>query len=64
MERFISNFYLITRYYDSTIGRFILPDDPKYLDFEVLFGCNRFAYCLDNPTKNQDSEGEFWFTFF
>ena len=26
-------YYLITRYYDPEVGRFISADDPKYFDF-------------------------------
>ena len=50
-------YYLTTRYYDPKTGRFISPDDPKYLDFEVAYGHNRYAYCCNNPVMYADPEG-------
>ena len=55
-------YYLISRYYDSTVGRFISPDDTQSLDFEILFGHNRYVYCADNPIRNQDPDGNAFFT--
>lgn len=52
-------YYLTTRYYDPKTGRFISPDDPKYLDFEVAYGYNRYAYCCNNPVMFEDPEGCF-----
>lgn len=52
-------YYLITRYYDPEVGRFISPDDPQYLDFEVAYGYNRYAYCNNNPVMGYDPEGTF-----
>ena len=53
-------YYLITRYYDPEVGRFISADDPKYLDFQVAYGYNRYAYCNNNPVMGYDPEGNFW----
>ena len=50
-------YYLTTRYYDPKTDRFISSDDPKYLDFEVAYGHNRYAYCLNNPVMYVDPEG-------
>jgi RHS repeat-associated protein len=50
-------YYLITRYYDPEVGRFISPDDPKYLDFQVAYGHNRYAYCNNNPVMGYDPMG-------
>ena len=53
-------YYLTTRYYDPKTGRFISPDDPKYLDFEVAYGYNRYAYCCNNPVMFTDPTGKAW----
>ncbi len=52
-------YYLTTRYYDPEVGRFISPDDPQYLDFNVAYGYNRYAYCNNNPVMGYDPEGTF-----
>jgi len=53
-------YYLTTRYYDPEVGRFISADDPKYLDFQVVYGYNRYAYCNNNPVMGYDPEGTWW----
>ncbi|MBE5732954.1 MAG: RHS repeat-associated core domain-containing protein [Clostridiales bacterium] len=53
-------YYLITRYYDPEVGRFISADDPRYLDFQVAYGYNRYAYCNNNPVMGYDPEGTWW----
>jgi len=50
-------YYLITRYYDPEVGRFISADDPKYLDFTMAYGHNRYAYCVNNPVMYVDPSG-------
>ena len=40
---------MVSYNYDPKTGRFISPDDPKYLDFEVAYGTNLYAYCVNNP---------------
>ena len=50
-------YYLQTRYYDPTIGRFISPDSVDYLDPESINGLNLYIYCLNNPVMNVDPSG-------
>jgi len=50
-------YYLTTRYYDPEVGRFISADDPRYLDFTMAYGHNRYAYCINNPVMGYDPEG-------
>jgi len=57
-------YYLINRYYDPEVGRFINADDIKYLDPETLGGINLFAYCNNNPVMGFDPEGHVnWWKF-
>ncbi len=56
-NREIGLYYLINRYYDPETGRFISADDAEYLDFQTLYGSNRYIYCLNNPVNNTDPEG-------
>ncbi len=55
-------YYLITRYYDPEIGRFISPDTLKVLDedYARINGLNLYAYCGNDPVNNEDPEGEFF----
>ena len=50
-------YYLQSRYYDPDIGRFISPDNTKYLDPESLGGLNLYAYCNNNPVMYSDPSG-------
>ena len=50
-------YYLNSRYYDPTIGRFISPDDISYLAPWSIGGLNLYAYCLCNPIMYFDPEG-------
>ena len=43
-------YYLINRYYDPVTGRFISPDDVGYLDFQTLYGSNRYMGNDSNAT--------------
>ena len=52
-------YYLLTRYYDSEIGRFISPDSADYLDPTTINGLNLYAYCGDDPVNNVDPTGHF-----
>ena len=52
-------YYLNTRYYDSSIGRFITIDNIEYLDPEIVNGLNLYAYCLNNPVMYSDPTGHF-----
>ena len=56
-ETGIDFYYLETRYYDPEIGRFISPDNTKYLDPETLGGLNLYAYCNNNPVMYADPSG-------
>ena len=52
-------YYLISRYYDPEIGRFISPDHIGYALIGVTEpnGLNLYAYCLNNPVMYSDQEG-------
>ena len=50
-------YYLQTRYYNPTIGRFISADKFASTGQGVL-GCNMFAYCNNNPVVLSDEKGE------
>ena len=41
-NRELGLYYLINRYYDPETGRFISADDAEYLDFQTLYGSNRY----------------------
>ena len=58
-------YYLINRYYDPEVGRFISPDHIGYMaeQMEQLNGCNLYAYCLNNPVMGVDPEGTFFWMF-
>ena len=54
-------YYLQSRYYDASIGRFINEDDirvliPLYIEYSVL-NSNLFSYCENSPIINADSNG-------
>ncbi|MGN0808271.1 MAG: RHS repeat-associated core domain-containing protein [Candidatus Coproplasma sp.] len=55
-------YYLQTRYYDPTTGRFISPDNIDYANPETVDGLNLYAYCNNNPVMNVDPTGnaEWW----
>ncbi|GHT62536.1 hypothetical protein AGMMS50239_16120 [Bacteroidia bacterium] len=47
------------RLYDPAVGRFLSPDPyVQALGFSQSY--NRYAYCLNNPLKYTDENGEFW----
>ena len=52
-------YYLNSRYYDPETGRFINIDDISVLSEtqDVLNGINLYAYCLNNPINDTDTEG-------
>ena len=57
-------YYLINRYYDPELGRFISCDHIGYMaeQTDSINGCNLYAYCLNNPVMGVDPEGTFfWF---
>ena len=51
-------YYCLTRYYNPEWRRWISPDKARYLDPSRIDGINLFAYCLNNPVKYTDEEGE------
>jgi len=51
-------YYLITRYYDPVVGRF-LNADAFASTGQGIVGNNMFAYCLNNVVNFVDSNGEF-----
>ena len=50
-------YYLMTRYYDPKIGRFINADSLEYLDPKSINGLNLYAYCRNNPIMHIDPMG-------
>ena len=55
-------YYLNSRYYDPTVGRFINADSVDVLTAtpNSLTDKNLYAYCDNNPVKRKDNGGEFW----
>jgi len=54
----LSLYYLISRYYDARVGRFISPD--IYVSTgQGIIGNNMFAYCDNNPIMLVDPTGDF-----
>ena len=50
-------YYLNSRYYDPSIGRFINADDISYIQPTDINGLNLYAYCGNNPVMYVDPEG-------
>lgn len=54
----IGMYYLQSRYYDPTVGRFINADVTDYLGINnILVGYNLFNYCENNPVNQKDDLG-------
>ena len=47
-------YYLQSRYYDPTIGRFLNADEAQYVN-----GASLFSFCQNNPINNNDNYGYF-----
>ncbi len=56
-------YYLQSRYYDPSVGRFISADVLLSTGQGVL-GHNAYAYCGNNPVVRADHGGQFWETIF
>ena len=62
-DREMGFYYLQSRYYDPTVGRFINAD--SYVSTgQGIVGYNMFAYCGNNPVNREDAAGGFWDTVF
>jgi len=48
---------IIKNYYNPVIGRFFSPDNYVQLP-EFTQGFNRYSYCLNNPLKYKDPDGQ------
>ena len=57
-------YYLQSRYYNPSWGRFINPDQIDVLTAtpDQLTDKNLLAYCDNNPVMRSDADGEFWAT--
>ena len=56
-------YYLVTRYYDPVVGRFISQDSLEYADPDTINGLNLYAYCNNNPVMNVDPTGHAFLVF-
>ena len=52
-------YYLQSRYYNPTWGRFLNADSYVSTGTNDILGYNMYAYCNNNPIKLVDSTGEF-----
>ncbi len=50
-------YYLKSRYYDPSIGRFISPDSASQISVKSITGLNLYAYCGNNPISRVDYSG-------
>ena len=59
-------YYLMSRYYDPEIGRFLNADDLMLLSqlSSEINGLNLYAYCLNNPVMHKDPSGKFVLSMF
>ncbi len=57
-------YYLQSRYYDASIGRFINADSEEVITVTptALTDKNLYSYCDNNPITRADDDGEFWIT--
>ena len=56
----IELYYLISRFYDANIGRFISPDSIDYLKLTSINGLNLYIYCGNDPLNRIDVTGHDW----
>lgn len=57
-------YWLQSRFYDPSTGRFVSQDEYSYLDPDSVNGINLFAYCNNNPVMLTDSTGNGWWKDF
>lgn len=50
-------YYLLSRYYDASICRFINVDDLSFITINTPTGINSYAYCDNNPINKSDNSG-------
>ena len=60
-DKALKLYYLVTRYYDPVVGRFISQDALDYADPDTINGLNLYAYCNNNPVMNVDPTGHAWY---
>ena len=54
-------YYLQSRYYDPTTGRFINADNTIFIGSSgTAIGDNIYTYCENNPINRSDREGTFF----
>ena len=58
-EHTIRLYYLVSRYYDPYIRRFISPDSIDYLEPTSFDGLNLYVYCGNSPIMYSDPSGHF-----
>ena len=52
-------YYLQSRYYDVSLGRYLSADDPDMLSPSgYVLDANLFAYCINNPIMHSDYSGK------
>ena len=57
-------YYLQTRYYDPTTGRFINADDTAFIGSSgTAIGDNIYTYCENDPVNKSDADGTCYFDF-
>ena len=56
-DKALKLYYLVTRYYDPVVGRFISQDALDYADPDTINGLNLYAYCDNNPVMKVDPTG-------
>ena len=55
-------YYLNSRYYNPSVGRFINADTTDILGIQGdFYDKNLFAYCDNHPVVRKDSNGKVWF---
>ena len=57
LDRETGLYYLMTRYYDPEIGRFVNANSLARLNPKALNGCNLYAYCGENPVNHSQITG-------